>query len=139
MFNKNNINIFYRILCLVCYAVVILLVNSLTTLIALTLVYCFLGLLDNNFRNIEFIVITLFLLGIGYLLDFYLLFKIMLIIDYFIYFLNYIPVKSIKKLSKKEYMRFSKLNKNKKKGSSNAIAVYLTVHLIVLFIAIMVG
>ena len=118
---------------------VILLVNSLTTLIALTLVYCFLGLLDNNFRNIEFIVITLFLLGIGYLLDFYLLFKIMLIIDYFIYFLNYIPVKSIKKLSKKEYMRFSKLNKNKKKGSSNAIAVYLTVHLIVLFIAIMVG
>ena len=138
MFNKKDINIIYRILCLICYAVVILFVNSLTTLIALTIVYCFLGLYDNNFRNIEFIIITLFLLGIGYLFNYYLLFKIMLIIDYFIYFLNYIPVKSIKKLSKKEYIRFTKSKKNKK-GSSNAIAVYLTVHLIVLFIAIMVG
>lgn len=138
MFKKENINIIYRILCLVCYTVVIFLVNSINTLIALTLFYILLGLLDNNFRSIEFIVITLFLLGIGYLFNYYLLFRIMLVIDYFIYFLNYIPVKNIKKLSKKEYIRFSKLNKNKK-GSSNTIAIYLTIHLIVLFIAIMVG
>ncbi len=139
MFKKENINIIYRILCLVCYTVVIFLVNSINTLIALTLFYILLGLLDNNFRSIEFIVITLFLLGIGYLLNYYLLFRIMLVIDYFIYFLNYILVKNIKKLSKNEYIRFSKLNKNKKKGSRNAIAIYLTVHLVVLFIAIMVG
>lgn len=138
MFKKENINIIYRILCLVCYTVVIFLVNSINTLIALTLFYILLGLLDNNFRSIEFIVITLFLLGIGYLFNYYLLFRIMLVIDYFIYFFNYIPVKNIKKLSKKEYIRFSKLNKNKK-GSSNTIAIYLTIHLIVLFIAIMVG
>lgn len=138
MFKKENINIIYRILCLVCYTIVIFLVNSINTLIALTLFYILLGVLDNNFRSIEFIVITLFLLGIGYLFNYYLLFKIMLAIDYFIYFLNYIPVKNIKKLSKKEYIRFSKLNKSKK-GSRNAIAIYLTIHLVVLFIAIMVG
>lgn len=138
MFNKKNVSIIYRVLCLICYVIVILLVDSVTTLMALTLVYCFLGLYDNDFRNIELIVITLFLLGIGYLFNYYLIFKIMLIIDYVIYFLNYIPVKSIKKLSKKEYIRFSKLNKSEK-GYSNTIAVYLTVHLIVLFITILVG
>lgn len=139
MFNKKNISIIYRILCLVCYVVVILLVNSLNTLIALSLVYCFLGLWENKFRNIELIVITLFLLGIGYLFNFYILFKLMLIIDYIVYFLDYKTVKESIKITEKEYIRFSKIKKKNKKGSSNSIAVYITLHLVILFITIMVG
>ena len=41
------------------------------------------------------------------------------------------------KISEKEYIRFSK--KRKKKGSNNVLAVYLTVHFVILFLAILVG
>ena len=79
------------------------------------------------------------MLGIGYLFNYYLLFKIMLIIDYSCYFLDYVSIKNTVKITEKEYIRFSKVKKKNKKGSSNSIAVYVTLHLVLLFITIMVG
>ena len=63
----------------------------------------------------------------------------MLIVDYIVYFLDYKTVKESIKITEKEYIRFSKVKKKNKKGSSNSIAVYITLHLVILFITIMVG
>lgn len=140
MFPKNRINIIYRLLCLISYIVVVYVADSLRTLLVLFLAYCFLALCEKSFRNIEFIIITILALGICYLLKNYILFKIILIIIYSFYFLDtsyYIEEKEIR-ISEKDYIRF-KNKKNKKKGSSNITAFYLTLHLVILFLAIMVG
>ena len=140
MFPKNKISLLYRILCLVCYIGVIMVVNSTTTLIVLLVAYGLFALSERSFRNIELIVVTLFILWISYLLGNYLFFKVMLIIDYIIYFIDtsYYDIDEELKVSEKDYIRF-KNNKKKKKGSNDILALYLTVHLVILFVAIVVG
>ncbi len=140
MFPKNKINLLYRLLCLVCYIGVIIAVNSTTTLIVLIVVYGLFALSERSFRNIELIILTLFILWISYLLGNYLFLKITLIIDYIIYFLDtsYYEIDEELKVSEKDYIRF-KNNKKKKKGSNDILAVYITVHLVILFVAIVVG
>lgn len=139
MFPKNKINIFYRLLCLLCFMAVIVFTKSITSLIVLLLIYCFLGLSEKSFRNIEFIVITIVLLLFSYLLGNYILLRIVLLIDYIFYFLDtsyYFDDEKIT-ISQNDYVRFA--NKKKKKGSSNISAIYITVHLVLLVIAIVVG
>lgn len=142
MFPKNKINVFYRILCLICYLLVIFMVNSQSTLIILLIIYGIFGVSEKSFRNIQLIVITIVLLGISYLLNNYLLFKVMLLIDYCFYFLDvscYDEEKDNQLIKENDYIRFKKNNKKNKKGLNNTLAIYLTVHLGVLFMAIVVG
>lgn len=140
MFPKNRINIIYRFLCFISYAAVILLINKSITLFILLLAYFFLALSEQSFRNIEFVVVTLIILLLCYFINNYLLFKVMLVIDYCFYFLDttyYIVEKETVKVSKNDYVRFVKVKK--KKGSNNITAVYLTVHLVLLLLAIVVA
>ena len=142
MFPKNRINIIYRLLCLICYIGVIIITKSNTTLIVLFIAYALFGLSEKCFRNIAFVFISLLILLMCYLLNNYLLLRIILLIEYIFYFIDtsyYYEEIEDTKISQKEYLRFIKLNKKKKKGSSNITALYLTVHLVVLFLAIMVG
>ena len=138
MFPKNKISIIYRLLCLLCYIGVILVVDSVVTLIVLFIAYILFALSEKSFRNIEFIVVSIILLLICYLLNNYWLFKIMLIFEYCFYFLDtsYYVIEEVA-TSEKNYIRF-KNNKKKKKGSNNLVALYLTVHLVILFVAIVV-
>ena len=142
MFPKNKIDLFYRLLCLFSYIGVIFLIKSIAPIMILFVIYCVLALTERSFRNIELLVISLIILFICYLFDNYWVFRIMLSIDYIFYFLDtsyYIDedVEEIK-LSEKDYVRFKKVDK-KKKGSNNITALYLTVHLGLLFLAIMVS
>ena len=139
MFPKNRINIVYRILCLVSFIVTIWVVNSYKTLLIILLAYIFFALSEKSFRNIELIIITLIIIFICYLFKTNFIFKIMLMIDYAFYFLDtsYYLIDKKEKISKNDYLRFA--SKNKKKGSSNIIALYLTAHLVILFLAIVVG
>ena len=138
MFPKNKICLLYRLLCLVCYIGVILLVDSITSLIVLFIFYSILAISEKSFRNIEFIIISMIILLICYLLNNYWLFKIMLIFEYCFYFLDtsYYVIDEVISVDEKDYIRFKN---NKKKGSNNLLAVYLTVHLVLLFVAIVVG
>ena len=141
MFPKNRINIFYRILCLICYILVLFFSNSNFTLLLLLFYYCIFALTEKSFRNIELIVITVLVLGICYLLNNYWPVRIMLIVDYVYYFIDtlyYVEEDEKLEISKKEYVRFGN-SKKKKKGSNNITAIYVTVHLVLLFLAIMVG
>ena len=137
MFPKNKINIIYRFLCLISYLAVILVTNSNITLFILLFMYFFLGLSEKSFRNIEFIVITLILLLVCYLLKNYWLFRIMLVIDYSFYFLDTPYYGEDEVVSKNDYVRFVKVKK--KKGSNNITAVFVTLHLVILLLAIVVG
>ena len=138
MFPRNKINNFYRLLCLICYIVVIYMINGFNSLLMLLFTYIFLGLCERKFTHIELIVITMIIFGLCCMFDNYITLKIILIIDYIYYFLSptydeYEPI------SKEEYIRFAKIKKKRKKYSNNIIAIYLTVHLVILFLTIMVG
>ena len=142
MFPKNKINIVFRLLCLLSFIAVIILIKSITTLIVLFLVYCFLAISERSFRDIEFIILSLLLLLVCYLFNNYILFRAVLLIEYIFYFIDtsyYIEDDEEVQISQNEYVRFAKVKKKKKKGSSNIAAIYLTVHLVLLFLAIMVG
>ena len=142
MFPKNRINIIYRFLSLICYIVTIYIINSNRTLLLLLLVYCFFALSEKSFRNIELIIATISILWISHLLNSYLLLKIMLVIDYSLYFLDSsynIQENEKSVFNEHDYIRFKKNNKKKKKGSNNITTAYILVHLIVLFLIIMVG
>ncbi len=140
MFPKYKIDIFYRVLCLLGYIVAIFVVNSHTTLILLGIIYAFFALGEKSFRNIELVVITIIIYTLCYLLNNYLLFKIVLALDYCFYFLDtgYYEVEEKAIVSKKDYIRFSS-GKKKKGSTNNILAVYLTLHLGLLVIAILVG
>ncbi len=142
MFPKNKINLIVRLLCLISYIVVIIIVNSTYTLMVLGVAYILFALAEKNFRDIELIVLSIVIFAICHLINNYLLFKIMLVIDYIIYYLDsryYIDEEVNEELSERDYIRFKNVKKKKEKGSNNLIALYLTVHLVILFLAIMVG
>jgi len=137
MFPKNKVNLIYRLLCLISYLIVIAFVNSLVTTIILLVFFTILGICEKSFRDIEFIIISLAICGLCYLFNNYILLKIILIIDYSFYFLDTSYYRQEDEVvDTKNYLRFKK---NKKKGSNNITAVYLTVHLGLLFVAIVVG
>ena len=141
MFPKNKINIVYRILCLICYSLVILLINNNASLIVLLILYCILALLEKSFRNIELIIISIILLWVSYLLKNYVLFRIILVIDYSFYFIDasYYIGEERSIVKENDYIRFKKVNKKNKKGLNNMLAMYLTVHLVVLLLVIVIG
>ena len=142
MFPKNIINIGYRLLCLACYILVIFMVKSPTTLVVLLVFYIILTLFEKSFRNLELIIISLILLWLSYALNFYLIFRMILCLDYGIYFIDtsYYDIDDEEySMSENEYIRFKKIKKKKKKGSNDIIALYITIHLVLLFISIMVG
>ena len=140
MFPRNKINIIYRLLCLISYIVVIYMINSFNTLLILLFAYIFYALCERSFTHIELIVFTIVILGLCCIFDNFIGLKIMLSIDYVYYFLSFTyDDYGYEPISNEEYMRFAKRKKKRKKGSSNMVAVYLTIHLVILFLAIMVG
>ena len=141
MFPRNKISIIYRLLCLISYIIVIIMTSSIKTLIVISIVFWFFASCEKSFRNIELIVLTIIFLLLSYSIGNYLLFRIILLIDYLFYFIGsgyYYEEKEVKKIDEKKYIRFQN-NKKKKKGTGNITAIYLTVHLVLLFVAIMVG
>ena len=140
MFPKNKINLFYRILCLITFSIIIFMINSVTSLILLLIIFCILAFLEMSFRNIELVIITIAVLGLSSLLDFYGFFRVMLFLDYCFYFLDtsYYYEENTK-ISSKKYVRFSKINNKKDKEMNNMSAIYITVHLVLLFVIIVVG
>ncbi len=139
MFPKNKINIMYRILCLICFIGVILFINNEKTLFILLIIYSIFSLSEKNFRNIELIVISLIVLFICRGLKNYLLFRIMLSVDYSIYFLETLYCEDEIEEANGDIKRYVRFANQKKKGINNISAIYVTLHLVLLMIAIVVG
>lgn len=165
MFNKMNVDIIYRLICLIVFSVVVLFVNSPITLGLLVLFFFLTTKNNNDFTFIILYIISFFFFAISYMSNNYSLMKLGIIIDYVFYFLNVPNVKELltngvdkiidKYVNKKDaiednleveeseddlhYMRFSN-NKEKERKKNDLVTVfYITVHFAVLFLSIMVG
>ena len=145
MFQNSKVNIILRIVCLITFIVVILFNNSLITLSLLTIYFYLFTRNEKDVLVFWWRIIT----GIAFIISYYTgylyLLKFVLIIGLSYYFLvnpyrNIIKENKSKVIIDKYFLRF----KNNKEGKDiidmNLInAIYITVHLFILFVIIMVG
>ena len=166
MFKKEKIDFIYRLVCLIAFGFVILFSNNILTLVILGFFFFFNTNNDNNFLYNIFSFLTFVFLAFDYLGNSnYILSKLVIIVSYLYYFLI-IPSFSSKVkrnvdnyLNKKfhideqidetkdddvvddyDYIRFSKNRKKKViKKSDLPTTIYVTYHLVILFLTIVLG
>lgn len=165
MFNKENINLIYRVICLFIYSFVVIFSNSNITLITLAILFFIFTRNVNNFFYVFLYLLSFVFFLVGYASNSYGLFKFFLIIEYMYYFLD-IPGmqifvnKAVDKIivEKKEniekgevdkeqdideynYLRFESFRKKstKKYKADMKTTLYITVHFVILFLSIIVG
>lgn len=165
MFKKKEIDFIYRLICLLTFITVIVYVKSIVTLSILALFFVFLTRDDVRILAL----ILYFVTAITFMACFssidFTLFRIALVFDTIYYFLIIPPIDEVvdkilgieKKIDKEKleekteevqsklntdnyYIRFSNKKKiAKKKKNADICTIYITAHLLLLFIAIMVG
>ncbi len=141
MFQNNRINIICRVVCLLTFIIVILFAHSFITLSLITLFF-YLFTRNDDIKLIHLITIILFL--ISYFTNNSFILKMILVIDMMCYFLikpyeEKIMYNNINCLNKYS-IRFFGVNNRKDIVDNNWFhTIYVTIHLLILFITIMVG
>lgn len=149
MFNKE-INLFYRFVCLILYSLVIIFTNSIITPFIL-LFFFFVG--TRCFDN--YVYIILYLLSIvSIIIYFYfrvdIILRIVLEFSYIVYFFNTTTLAQLLNINKKErkdkkafneydYTHFNNEKKSVEDTSNLGLVYYMTFHLGILFISVLVG
>ena len=157
MFDKKKIDLIYRIVCLITFCIVTMLVKSIITLSLLLLFFYLMVYKEKDFAFLAVCLITFIAFAIAIATNNYFLLRLMIMVGYAYYFL-YIPSistlvsKAVDKVYDKkvqtddddtdeEIIRFKK--KAKKRVNKNDFnlpgTLYLTFHLGVLFLLILVG
>ena len=146
MLQNKSISIIYRIICLITFVIVILKLDNFIALALLTIAfYVFTrNESDSTLSLWHFITIIIFL--ISFFTNNYLILKIVLIIDLCYYFLS-IPNIDVSNREKKTvimdkyFIRFGSIKKERKDIVNNNLlcTIYVTAHLFILFIIIMVS
>lgn len=156
MFEKEKIDLIYRVICLLTFMFVTLLVKNIITLAILILFFYFSIKKENDLVYFFLSILTFLSFAVGYVADNYTLLKLMLMIDYIYYFLSIPSVNALinSMLSRKkeesadlkgeiieeELFRFKNIKNKKKKRELNLSGtIYLTFHLGILFLSIVVG
>lgn len=146
MLQNKRINLFYRIICLIVFAIVVIKINNFIALSLLTIAFYLFTRNESNSLISLWHLITIVIFLISYFTSNYLILKIVLIIDLCYYFLSLpgdelISTKKKTIVVDKYFLRFSRRdNKRKDIISNNSLCtVYVTVHLLILFIIIMVS
>ena len=146
MFQNNRVNLIYRIVCLLTFIAVIIHTKSFVTLAILSLAF-YLFTKDRCGYIIGIChTITIIVFLISYFINDYWLLKIVLIFDliYYFMFITYqekliISDSNDNYISSKSLIRFAN-NRRKDIENNNMLnTMYVTIHLIILFIAILVG
>ena len=143
MFPREKIDYLYRLLCLLAFLIVVLFINSSTTVIIITIAFYILTIFEKRFENIFLYIVTGIIFIICLTMYNYLLLRIITCIDYIHYFLNnerlddFIDDEEIVKRNEK-YIRFEK-KKGKKVNNNELCTVFVIVHLVLLLLAIVVG
>lgn len=145
MYEKNNVKFIYRIICLVTFIVALLSLNNYVTSIMLLIIFF---IIIHRFSNYFFsflAIISFVLFIISFILNNYSLLNFLVIIDYSYYFLSIsnsyemdIDDEEID-LTDDELIRFREERKDVRKGLDIVNTKYLTFHLGILFLTIVVG
>ena len=140
-----KIRMIYRIICLLAYVIVIFFIKSDITLVFLGIFFLTISFINRNSINKIFYLLSILFLLISFLNKDSIGFKVFLIIDYIYYFINYdyhylYKIDKIEserevdyKIDEETYYRF---------GSNKKIlreTWYVTIHLTILLLSIMVG
>ena len=156
MFEKEKIDLIYRVICLLTFMFVTLLVKNIITLAILILFFYFSIKKENDLVYFFLSILTFLSFAVGYVADNYTLLKLMLMIDYIYYFLSIPSVNALinsmlsrkkeesadlkSEMSEEELFRFKNIKNKKKKRELNLSGtIYLTFHLGILFLSIVVG
>ena len=145
MFQNNRISIILRIVCLVTFIIVILFNKSIITLSLLTIFFYSFTRNENDSLLFWWNIITIISFIISYITGHLYLLKIVLTIGLSYYFLviNHQDIEESNKkvfVIDKYFYRFKNNTLRKDVIDMNLInAIYITVHLFILFVIIMVG
>ncbi len=141
MLKNNIISLWERILCLITFGIVVLLSDNIVSLLIL-----FLFLLINiiKSRDINYIVLCFIIFIIGlfcYFINNYWLWKFSIIYAYGIYFMKINILRKKRKVIDKNYSEYDYLRFRRDKNyiSSYERIIYVTMHLGILFLSIVVG
>ena len=147
MFQNNKVNIIFRVICLITFVVVILFVDSFITLSLLTIAFYLFTRNEYDLVLFWWHIITIIAFLVSCFMNNYYFLKLVLVFGLSYYFLitPYILANRNRKQSQivldKYFIRFKNNNVNRKDAINKNLvtAIYVTVHLFILFIAIMVG
>ena len=144
MFPRSRVDLFYRILCFLAFLTVIVFSESLITLIVIMIAFYILTIPDKRIEDIYLYIVTAVVLIICIAVREYTLLRISVILDYIFYFFSVIPytiaIEEEKVIRNQDYIRFKKIKKVKKKESNNMLCtIFVTIHMMLLLLAIMVG
>ena len=141
MFPRNKVDLIYRLLCLLAFIFVIVFINSLVTLFIIALVFLVFSITEKRFENYFLYILTLVLFLICMSINNYFLLRVVLIIDYVHYYLNVSVLDDDifdNELERNQkYIRF-KEEKKETKDNNLLCTIFVTVHIIVLLLAIVV-
>ena len=148
MFQNSVINIVLRVICLLTFAMVVFFTKSFVTIGLLTVVFYLFTRNDNFSFMLWLHIVTIITFLFCYFTNSFLLLKTVLLCGLAIYFLvdpygnKYTIVNKPKKITLDKYLiRFKKIDLKRKGVLDNSYlnAIYITVHLFILFITIVVG
>ena len=145
MFQNSKVNLILRIVCLITYCLVIIFNHSFVTLSLLTIFFFVFTRNEKDPLVFWWYIITLISYIFSYFTDNLYILKIVLIVGLAYYFIV-VPYKEIEVVKNrvlvidKYFLRFRKNKKERDTIDMNLVnAIYITVHLFILFITILVG
>lgn len=146
MFPRNKIDYLYRILCLLAFLIVIIFINSSTTISIITLSFLVLTIMEKRVENIFLYVLTIIGFVICLSMKNYFLLRIIGCIDYVYYFLNNDYIDDYEEIDEsnsiinrdEHYIRFKK-EKERVVNNNGLCTIFVLVHMLLLLLAIVVG
>ena len=148
MFQNSVINVILRIVCLLTFVIVIFFTKSFITISLLTIVFYLFTRNDRFPLMLWWHIVTIVTFLFCYFTNNFILLKIVLIGGLAFYFIvnpygdSFSIIKKVKKVTLNKYfIRFKKIDIERKDVINRNLinAIYVTVHLFILFITIMVG
>ena len=143
MFHRDKIDLIYRLLCLFAFMLTIIFVDSFISLFIIMLLFIVFSFTENRFENYFLYILTTLVLLFCLSMKSYFLFRIVLIIDYVHYCLNVDTLRDFdeddfEEERNQEYIRFKK-EKEERKNNNLLCTVFVTVHLVILLLAVVIG
>ena len=143
MFPRGKVDLLYRILCMLAYVSVIIFINSNTTLFIVILAFFLFTITERRFENYFLYGITALAFIISFTLGNYILLRIAVVIDYIYYFLSVETLDDeIMEVKRDQYyVRFDTKRKERIKKQDNNVlcTLFVTVHLVLLLLTVLVG
>ena len=146
MFQNNRVSLIYRIICLLVFIIVVIYTNSFITLAILSLVFYLVTRNRYGYIMVLEHTLTIIMFLIAYFTNSYFLLRLVLIFDLIYYFIFIVYKKDQitsniydNYVSSKYLIRFANGKRKDIENNNMLNTMYVTIHLVILFVSILVG